>query len=118
MFIITGDIPNTIPYDKIQNMIIDNMDINGNDYKVTLQLWGFIISEICRSKSNPEIPYRLSKSNNLHDYKSISIKEVSRMDSPYSAINTENFDVSAVKATLTDKESTSPLEKIMTGDFG
>ena len=40
------------------------------------------------------------------------------MDSPYSAINTENFDVSAVKATLTDKESTSPLEKIMTGDFG
>ena len=118
MFIITGDIPNTISYDKIQDMIIENMDINGNNYKVTLQLWGLIISEICRAKNNLEIPYRLSKSNNLHEYTSISVKEVSRMDSPYSAINTENFDVSAVKATLSDKESSSPLEKIMTGDFG
>lgn len=118
MFIITGDIPNTIPYDKIQNIIIENMDINGNNYKVTLQLWGIIISEICRSASNQEIPFRLSKSNNMHAYKSISIKDVSRMDSPYAAINTENFDVSMVRATLSDKESTSPLEKILTGDFG
>lgn len=118
MFIITGDIPNTIPYDKIQNIIIENMDINGNNYKVTLQLWGIIISEICRSASNQEIPFRLSKSNDMHAYKSISIKDVSRMDSPYAAINTENFDVSMVRATLSDKESTSPLEKILTGDFG
>lgn len=118
MFIITGDIPNTIPYDKIQNIIIENMDINGNNYKVTLQLWGIIISEICRSASNQEIPFRLSKSNNMHAYKSISIKDVSRMDSPYAAINTENFDISMVRAALSDKESTSPLEKILTGDFG
>ena len=118
MFIITGDIPNTIPYDRIQNIIIENMDINGNNYKVTLQLWGIIISEICRSASNQEIPFRLSKSNDMHAYKSISIKDVSRMDSPYAAINTENFDVSMVRATLSDKESTSPLEKILTGDFG
>ena len=106
MFIITGDI------------IIENMDINGNNYKVTLQLWGIIISEICRSASNQEIPFRLSKSNDMHAYKSISIKDVSRLDSPYAAINTENFDVSMVRATLSDKESTSPLEKILTGDFG
>jgi hypothetical protein len=118
MFIITGDIPNTIPYDKIQNIIIENMDINGNNYKVTLQLWGIIISEICRAANNQEIPFRLSKSNDMHAYKSISIKDVSRMDSPYAAINTENFDISMVRATLSDKESTSPLEKILTGDFG
>ena len=118
MFIITGDIPNTIPYDRIQNIIIENMAANGNDYKVTLQLWGIIISEICRSVSNQEVPFRLSKSNNMNAYKSISIKDVSRMDSPYAAINTENFDVSMVRATLSDKESTSPLEKILTGDFG
>jgi hypothetical protein len=54
----------------------------------------------------------------MHAYKSISIKDVSRMDSPYAAINTENFDISMVRATLSDKESTSPLEKILTGDFG
>ena len=118
LFIRNGHIPNTIPYDKIQNIIIENMDINGNNYKVTLQLWGIIISEICRSASNQEIPFRLSKSNDMHAYKSISIKDVSRMDSPYAAINTENFDVSMVRATLSDKESTSPLEKILTGDFG
>lgn len=118
LFIITGNIPNTIPYDKLQDYIIDNMDFNGNNYKVNLQLWGFIISELCRNPNDLTKPFRTSKSNDMNNYKSISIKDLSRMDSPYSAISSENFDESIVNATLSEKESTSPLEKLLTNDYG
>ena len=57
------------------------------------------------------------KSTNMHGYKSISVKDISRMDSPYSALSSENFDDSIVRATLSQNESDSPLEKILTNEF-
>ena len=116
-FIITGNIPNTIPYDELQYYFIDNMEMNGNSYNLNLQMWGFIISEICRNPNDPTKSFRSMKSTNMYGYKSISVKDISRMDSPYSALSSENFDDSIVRATLSQNESDSPLEKILTNEF-
>ena len=117
LFLITGNIPNTIPYDKIQDYLMANMAMNGDSYNLNLQEWGVIISEICRSSKDTKIPYRLSGSKNLHDYQSISIKDISKMASSFAAIQSENFDDSVVHATLSERDSTSPLEKILMNGF-
>lgn len=117
LFLITGNIPNTIPYDKIQDYIMNNISMNGNSYNLNLQEWGVIISEICRSTKDPATPYRLSGTKDLHNYQSISIKEISKMASPFAAIQSENFDDSVVHAITSKTDSKSPLEKIFMNGF-
>lgn len=117
LFFITGNIPNTISYDEIQFYIEKNMRLNGNSYNINLQEWGIIISEICRSSKDTSVPFRLSGSKDFHDYQSISVKDLSKTDSAFSAIQSENFDDSVVHAMMAKKESTSPLEKILTNGF-
>ncbi len=117
LFIITGNIPNTIPYDQLQFYIEENMHLNGSSYNITLQEWGIIISEICRSSKDTTVPYRLSGSKDFNDYTSISVKDLSKMDSAFSAIQSENFDDSVVHAMMAKKNSSSPLEKILMNGF-
>ena len=117
LFVITGNIPNTIPYDTLQNYFIENMAMNGNSYNISLQMFGVLISELCRNPNNLSQPFRNSKSKDMTNYQSISIKECSKMVSPYSAITSENFDDSVVHAILAkDKEVYSPLEKVLMND--
>lgn len=116
LFIINGFIPNYIPYDKIQNYFIDNYTYNGSSYPISLQLFGVILSELCRNKKNIKTPFRLSKDNNMNDYKSISVKTIPRLISAYSAITSENINSAIVYASLNDNQIASPLERILTGE--
>ena len=117
LFIITGNIPDTIPYDQIQDYIEANMKLNGESYNVPLQLWGIIVSECCRSRKDSAIPFRLSGTNDMYDYKSISVKNVSKMVSAFSAFQSENFDDSVIHAMTNKKAVDSPLEKVLTNGF-
>ena len=127
LFIITGNIPETIPYDQIQDYIEENMKLNGyieenmklngNSYNVPLQLWGVIVSECCRSRKDKAIPFRLSGSKDMYDYDSISVKNVSKMVSAFSAFQSENFDDSVIHAMTNSNAITSPLEKVLTNGF-
>lgn len=117
LFIITGNIPNTIPYDKIHEYLDRNIRANGANYGINAQLWGVIFSELCRSKKDPDIPFRLSKDTDMYNFEPMSVKEVSKILSPFAAIQSENFDDSVVHAIMTDRESTSPLEKILMNSF-
>ena len=117
LFIITGNIPNTIPYDKIHEYLDRNIRANGANYGINAQLWGVIFSELCRSKKDLDIPFRLSKDTDMCNYESISVKEISKILSSFAAIQSENFDDSVVHAIMTDRESTSPLEKILMNGF-
>lgn len=116
LFVISGFIPNTIPYDQIQYYFLDNAKYNGINYGVTLQLFGIVLSEICRSKTDVNKPFRLSKDADMNDYNSISIKTVSKLISAYSAITSENFNEAVVFASLNDKDVTTPLERVVTGE--
>lgn len=116
LFIIGGHISNTIPYDKIQNYFIDNIAYNDNDYGISLQLFGIVIGELCRSTKDISKPFRLTGSTNMHDYKSISIIDIARLVSPYSAISSNNFNQALVYASVNKNKITSPLERVLTGE--
>lgn len=116
MFAVSGIIPNTIPYDELQTYFIDNIKYNGSSYGIALQLFGILISELCRSSKNDEVPFRLSGSNNMHDFAPISVKKVAKLISAYSAITSENFNESIVYASMNTKKVESPLERVITGE--
>ena len=116
LFYVLGFIPNTIPYNEIHEYIMDNMSLNGNSYGVNAQMFGFTISELCRSKKDQNVPFRLSGSSNPHEYKSMSIKNISKLISPYTAIISEDFDESLLYAMLNDNPKDTPLEEILVGE--
>jgi hypothetical protein len=116
LFVISGVIPNTIPYDKIQEYFINNIAYNGESYNVSLQLFGIVISELCRDPDNINIPFRLSKTNDMKAYKAIGVKTVAKLISAYSSITSENFNESVVFASLNTNKVKIPLERVLTGE--
>lgn len=116
MFIINGRFPSTIPYDKLQDYIVDNYLYNGNKYRISLQMFGIVLSELCRSRKDISVPFRLSKDNNMKDYKCVSIKTIPKLISSYSAFTSENINEAIVYASLNDKKVQIPLERIVTGE--
>lgn len=116
LFVITGNIPTTIPYDKLQSYFVDNIAANGNSYGINLQIFGIVISELCRDPKDINKPFRLSGNKNMTDYNPISVKSVSKLINAYSALTSENFTDAAAHAMMNDKIVDSPLERVMVGD--
>ena len=116
LFVITGNIPNTIPYDKLQNYFIENIKYNGNNYNICLQIFGAVISELCRSTKDINVPFRLAKETNMNNYNPISIKALAKIVSAYSSITSENIDDAIIHAAMNDKQVVSPLERVLTGE--
>jgi hypothetical protein len=115
--VITAKIPNTIPYDKIWNIFLENMELNGYSYGLNAQLFGIVTGELCRDPNNVARPFRMTDMKDMNAYKLISIKLIPNYISPYTSIISENWDESLISAILMkDKEDLpySPLEKIVT----
>ena len=116
LFLISGHIPTTIPYDKIQDYFPESIKINGANFGVDLNLFGIIIGELCRDKKNLEQPFRLSKNKDMLDYLPMTVKEVPKMISPFDSLISENWEKSAMGACLTKgKQTESPLQKVLMG---
>lgn len=111
-----GYINNTIAYDEILEYILDNMDLNGESYGLNTQMIGFTITELCRSTKDSSVPYRLSGSKDLHDYKSMALKNISKHVSPYTAILSDDFNESLIYAMMNETPKDTPLEKILVGE--
>ena len=52
----------------------------------------------------------------MHAYKSMSLKNVSKIISPYTALISENFDESILHAMMNDNPKDTPLEQILVGE--
>lgn len=116
LFLITGHIPPTIPYDKIQDYFSKSIRLNGSSFGVDLNVIGILISEACRSKKNIEIPFRLAKDKDMCNYRSISVQNSPRFISPFTSIISENWDKAVINAALNgDKDVYTPMEKILMG---
>lgn len=118
IFMITGKIPNTIPYDKLHEYLMNSINYAGSDFGVNAQLFGIIISELCRAANDESKPFRLSKETDMNKYKSLSVKLVPKFISPFSAITSENWDEAVVNACLNSENDKkrfidSPMEKIL-----
>lgn len=110
---IRGNLPDNIPYNEIHEYIMMNADLNGFNYKVSTQIIGLVISELCRDSKDLTKPFRLGAMKNMLDYKSIPINKVPKYTSPYTAITSENPDEAIAASIITTGAGQSPLEKVI-----
>lgn len=119
MFVKTGSIPNYIPYNELQDYFYESMRLNGGNYNTNWQLFGLLISELCRDKNDYSIPYYMSnayKKGDMHSYKSIAIRDVPKYISPFTSITSENWNDAIIHAiNMGEKDVYTPMEKIMMG---
>lgn len=120
MIYVSNKMPPTIPYNKIHEYLPENMELNTGGYGLNMQLFGILFSELCRDPDNINQPFRLSNQINksMFGYKSVSIKEKPKFDSPYTALGSENWDeavLAAIDLSNRNDTSVSPLERVVTG---
>ena len=115
MEVLTGNIPNFLPYDDLHNEFLNAMAVNGGNYGISAQAFGVFVSKLCRNKNDLSKEFRLSKDKikNKYNYSSISIKEVPKYTSAYTAITSENWDEAVIAAIMNDNKVHVPLEKLM-----
>ena len=114
--VVSGNIPNFIPYDDLHNYFLYPMQVNGGNYGISAQAFGVFISKLCRQKDNLEKEFRYTKNKlkNRTKYSSISITTVPKYTSPYTAITSQNWDEAVMAAIMNNNEVDVPLEKLMT----
>lgn len=108
-----GNIPNTIPYDQLQEYFVENIGLGGAGYDVSLQIIGVVISECARCDKDFSIPYRLGGSKDLNAYRMVNIRDIPREVSPFTAFTSETWDKALMSSMIVGNNSESPLEKIM-----
>lgn len=108
-----GNIPNTIPYNKLQEYFLDNIILSGNGYNVSLQIMGVVISELARSSNDLNKPFRLSKNNDMHAYNMVNIRDIPQISSPFTALTSERWDDAVISSITNKNDKESPIEKIM-----
>lgn len=113
---IRGNLPPTIPYDKLVNIYIQNMALSGNKYGINAQIFGLLYSEVYRAYDDIRTPYIQSGNKDPLAYKAITLADVPKMTSAYQSLTSENWDNSVVGAIQTKNDKDSPLEPILTGE--
>jgi hypothetical protein len=114
-------LPPTVPYDKLHEYFPENMELNAGGYGLSMQLFGIMVSRLCRDKSDPSREFRHSKAfrdNDMTNYKQISVIEVPKFISPSVALASQNWDeslMSAIQMSADGNKTISPLERIVTG---
>lgn len=107
--------PETIPYDEIQDYLIANAELNKFNYKVTWQVAGMLISALYRDKTDLKTPFRLAKTNDMLAYKQVNIKRAPKYVSAFTSITSEDTDEAIAAAITGNSKIKSPLEKVMMG---
>ena len=110
---ISSDMPNTIPYDKIHEYWEYSMNLNGTSFGICTQIFGIFSSEIFRKYDDKLIPFRLSGEKDMTKYQQISIKMLPNLVTPFTAFISENWDESMIYASMNKNKKDIPLEKIM-----
>lgn len=108
----SGKLPTTIPYDKLHEYFPENMKLNGGNYGLNMQLFGIMISELCRDPKDITTLFRHTDMKDMTAYTPISIKESPNQISPIAAVTSENWNESMVYAIMNKDASSSPLESL------
>lgn len=110
-----ANLPDNIPYNEVQDYVMNNASLNKFNYKVSAQTIGWLISEIYRDAKDLSRPFRLSGSADMTAYKAVSVDAVPKYTSAFTAITSDNADEAIAAAITTKGTGESPLEKIMMG---
>lgn len=112
---LTGKLPTTIPYDKLQDYFIESMSLNGSSYGMSLQMFGIVVGEMCRDPRDQSRAFRHTKFKDQRSYKAISIKDLPKYISPNSSLCSENWDLGVIGAIMNPSNADSPLERLLMG---
>lgn len=113
---LTGKLPTTIPYDKLHEYFVESMSLNGSSYGMSLQMFGIVVSEMCRDPRDPSRAFRHTKFTDQRSYRAISIKDLPKHISPSSSISSENWDLGVMGAIMNPTDTESPMEKLLMGN--
>lgn len=110
----SGKLPNTIPYNEIHSVFLENAHINDTDYPINYQIIGLMIGELSTLYNDNTVLF--SHTDMKQGYKMMNVKYKPKLISPFTSINSENFDDSVRSAmTISGKtDSISPVERLMT----
>lgn len=108
----TAKIPN-INYEDLYKYFNQSLNINGADFGLNAQMYGIVVSELCRDSRNKQKLFRHTDMKDMTDYQFISIKDIPNNVSPYTAISSENWDESISAALSIKNAKDSPMEKLM-----
>lgn len=108
----SGKLPTTIPYDKLHEYFPENMRLNGGDYGLNLQLFGIMVSELCRDPKDVSRLFRHTDMKDMTAYSPISIKDSPNQISPIAAVTSENWNDSMIHAIMNKDASYSPMESL------
>lgn len=111
-----GKLPTTIPYDKLQDYFDKNITLNGSSYGLNIQVFGMVISEVCRDPKDLSKPFRLTHYTDPTAYKPISIIDVPKYISPHQSLCSQNWDSAVVGAIMHPTDVDSPLETLVMGE--
>jgi hypothetical protein len=111
-----GKLPVTIPYGKMQDYFTESIALNGSSYSLTLQMFGVVIGEMCRSRHDPGVPFRLTDFTDETSYRAMAIRDVPKYISPNSSIGSENWDNAVVGAVMHPSDIGSPMERLIMGN--
>lgn len=110
-----GKLPTTIRYDEIHDYFLENMRINGYNYKVNAQLFGIVVGEVFRSKDDPKKLFRHTDMKNMYEYQPIDIRQTAKLASAYSSFVSENWDEGLINSIMNKEEKYIPMEKLLMG---
>lgn len=108
----SGKLPTTIPYNLLHEYFPENMSLCGKNYGLNIQLFGMVVSEMCRDPKDLTKLFRHSDMKDMTAYQPISIKDVPKQTSPFAAVTSENWNESMINAIINKKASYSPMESL------
>lgn len=112
---LSGKLPVTIPYGKMQDYFTESIKLNGAGYSLTLQMFGIVVAGMCRSKKSLETAFRHNDFKDQTDYRPVSIKDLPKYISPNASIGSENWDNAVVGSIMHPTDVESPMEKLIMG---
>lgn len=118
LIFVSNKLPPTTPYNHLHEYFTENMQLNGKSYGLNMQMFGIMISELCRDAHDVSKPYRLSNFTDETSYRQISIVDIPKFISPYTSLTSQNWDESLMAAVEMSQEGNNkvtPLEKVVTG---
>lgn len=110
-----GKLPTTIPYNKLQDYFDKNIRLNGSSYGLNIQIFGMVVSEVCRDPHDLSKPFRNTNFTDQTAYKPISIIDVPKYISPHQSLCSQNWDSAIVGAIMHPTDVDSPLESLVMG---
>lgn len=120
LILVENKMPPSIPYDHVQDYFPENMSLNSKGYGLNMQMFGLMVSELCRDPQDLSKPFRLSKQiqHSMYGYRQISVKQIPKFISPFVALTSEGWDESLMAAIQMSAEGSgvaSPIERVVTG---